>query len=518
MRFFASCLLLLGLTAASAGSALAGDLSARRGPASPFSFDTVIGQAKALAAKPYAEPKTRSADTLEKIDFDAHWKIRFDPEETVSISPDAPVQFFHLGRYFKNPVKIYQVESGVSREILYDAGYFDSPNDSPARKLPADIGFAGFRIMRPDLKTDWISFLGASYFRTDGQSHQYGQSARGLAINSGMSEPEEFPRFTSFWLAPGEAEGETMVLYALMDSPSVAGAYKMTMRNKDGAGQTIDVESRLFFRKPVERLGIAPLTSMFWYSETNRSMGLDWRPEVHDTDGLAIVMENGEQVWRPLNNPKSVRTSTFQASNLKGFGLAQRDRSFENYEDDGVFYEKRPSVWLEPLTPFGEGAVQLIEIPTDDEIYDNIVAYFIPRNLPAAGEERSFSYRMHWKDAHPLPGVGARTVATRAGQGGVPGQPRPADQIKLSIDFEGPALKGLGQQDGVTAVVELSRGQAINPYVLPVVGTDRWRLIFDAKVEDHDPIEARAFLKRGDDVLTETWLGQISHELVARPQ
>lgn len=518
MRFIASCLLLLGILAAPALPAVAGDLSAKRGPAEPFSFDAVIDQAKALGSKPYVEPRSRAAETLEKIDFDAHWKIRFDADETVNISDKAPVQFFHLGRYFKQPVKIYEVNSGVAREILYDPTYFSSPDNSPARDLPADIGFAGFRIMRGNLKTDWISFLGASYFRTDGQSNQYGQSARGLALNTGMSQPEEFPRFTSFWLAPGENADETMILYALLDSPSVAGAYKMTMRNADGEGQTIDIDSRLFFRAPVERLGIAPLTSMYWYSETNRSMGLDWRPEVHDTDGLSIVMENGEQIWRPLNNPKGLRTSTFQASNLKGFGLAQRDRAFENYEDDGVFYDKRPSVWIEPQAPFGEGAVQLVEIPTDDEIYDNIVAYFLPKTLPVAGEERRFAYRMYWKDHHPLPGVGSRTVATRVGQGGVPGQPRPADQIKVSIDFEGPALKGLGQGDGVKPVVELSRGEAINPYLLPVVGTDRWRLIFDAKVADHDPIEARVYLKKGDDVVSETWLGQITHELVARLQ
>ncbi|ADZ68668.1 glucan biosynthesis protein D [Polymorphum gilvum SL003B-26A1] len=495
----------------------AGELATVRGAPEPFGFELLVDKARALAAKAYAEPRVRAAETLEKIDYDAHWKIRFRPEETVMIGETAPVQFFHTGRYFKTPVRLYQVEGGQAREILYNPRYFEMPEDSPARDLPADIGFAGFRVMRGDLKTDWISFLGASYFRTDGQSRQYGQSARGLALDTGLSRPEEFPRFTDFWLAGPEKDGDTLTIYALLDSPSVAGAYKMSLRNADGEGQVIGINSRLFFRAPVERLGIAPLTSMYWYSETNRSVGLDWRPEVHDTDGLAIVTAEGERIWRPLNNPEALRTSTFLASNLKGFGLAKRDREFENYQDDGVFYDRRPSVWIEPLEPFGEGAVQLVEIPTDDEIFDNIVAYFLPKDLPEAGSEKRFHYRMHWTDRHPVETGGALTVATRVGQGGVPGQPRPADQIKVVIDFKGPALDGLTRDDGVVPVVELSRGEPINPYLLPVVGTDRWRLVFDARVADHDPIEARAYLKTDTDVLTETWLGQISHELVATP-
>ncbi len=516
MRASVHCLLLFLTALSLAAPVSAGTLAGSRGTAQGFDFETLIARARRTAGQPYHEPKPRAEETLEKIDFDAHWKISFRPEETVEIAPGVPLQFFHTGKFFKQPVKLYEVTGGKAREILYNPGYFDIPLDSPARDLPADIGFAGFRVMRPDLETDWISFLGAAYFRTDGAAQQYGQSARALALDTGLSTPEEFPRFTSFWFeTPGNPEQETLTVYALLDSPSVSGAYKMTMLNRDGDGQIIDVDSHLFFRKPVQRLGIAPLTSMYWYSETNRSIGRDWRPEVHDTDGLAMVTASGEQIWRPLNNPRGLRASTFQADNVKGFGLAQRDREFENYQDDGVFYNKRPSVWIEPIEPFGEGAVQLVEIPTDDEIYDNIVAYFLPKDLPAAGSEKHFTYRMAWRDTHPLPSSGAQTVATRIGQGGVPGQPRPANLIKVVIDFQGKALSGLTADDGVEPVVELSSGTPIDPYVLPVVGTDRWRLVFDAEVKDHTPIEARAYLKTDKDVLTETWLGQLSHELVA---
>ncbi|MBN9672085.1 glucan biosynthesis protein [Roseibium aggregatum] len=498
-------------------AAHASDLAGLRGESEPFSFEVLIDRARDTAAHPYQPGEVRAAETLETIDYDAHWKIRFKSAETVEIAPGVPLQFFHLGRYFKEPVRLHEVADGTSREILYSPDYFSMPEDSPGKRLPSDIGFAGFRVMREDLETDWISFLGASYFRTDGQSRQYGQSARALAIDTGLSKAEEFPRFTEFWFEPSASGDATLVVYALLDSPSVAGAYKMTMKNEDGEGQVIDVDSHLFFRNEVERLGIAPLTSMFWYSESNRLKGRDWRPEVHDTDGLAMIGESGEQIWRPLNNPSGLRTSSFQAHNVQGFGLAQRDRVFDHYQDDGIFYDKRPSVWIEPKEAFGGGAVQLVEIPTDDEIYDNIVAYFMPETLPKAGEERHFAYRMHWRDRHPLPDSGAQVVATRTGPGGVPGQPRPQEQIKVVLDFEGKSLAGMTREDGIEPVVELSTGDVINPYVLPVVGTERWRLVFDAKTSGAEPIEARVYLRNGDDVLSETWLGQISGEMLAKP-
>ncbi|MDJ0931441.1 glucan biosynthesis protein [Breoghania sp.] len=509
LRILSGLAFFIAAAAAPVAYAQTSEPAPKLGTLQPFDFNTVIERARALAAQPYMAEPVRTADTLEKIDYDAHWKIKFGPSETITIGKDAPIQFFHMGRYFKDPVRMYSVKDGKAREILYSPDAFEMPDDSPAKTLPHDIGFAGLRVMRADLKTDWISYLGASYFRTDGQSRQYGLSARGLEIDTGLSTPEEFPRFSDFWLAPPEHEGQTLIIYALMRSPSVTGAYKMALTNKDGKGQIIDVDSRLFFRKAVERLGVGPLTSMYWYLETNRSTALDWRPEVHDTDSLAILSGTGEHIWHPLNNPDTVRTSTFAAPDVKGFGLAQRDHKFEDYQDDGIFYNKCPSVWIEPRKPFGPGSVQLVEIPTDDEIFDNIVAYWTPKVQPKAGDERNFSYRMTWADHHPIPDTNSQVVATRVGQGGVPSQPRPKDQIKVVIDFEGPALKGLTQQSGVKPVVKLSKDKATNPYALPVVGTDRWRLIFDAKTSSDGPVEARVYLKRGYYVLSETWLGQL---------
>jgi glucans biosynthesis protein len=429
---------------------------------------------------------------------------------------DVPLQFFHLGRYFREPVRMHVVEGRQAREILYSADYFDIPDDSPALAVEDVAGFAGFRIMREDLRTDWISFLGAAYFRTDGADSQYGLSARAIAIDAGLPSPEEFPRFTEFYVEDGGSPDTDAVIYALLDGPSVAGAYRIAARNDEG--QVLEVSSALYFRNPVGRLGIAPLTSMYWYSESNRAQAFDWRPEVHDSDGLGIATGAGERIWRPLNNPDRIVTSSFADENNRGFGLIQRDRAFENYQDDGVFYNRRPSVWVEPIGDWGKGAVQLIELPSQDEIYDNIVAYWQPDALPAAGDALQFDYRLHWGRTGPEPAEVARTVATRVGAGGVPGQPRPADQVRYVIDFDGASLKGLTAKDGVEGDIWVGEGASIiRSYALPIVGSGRWRLTFDLQPEpDADTVDMRAFLRAGDKALTETWLGQLHPQQIAR--
>ena len=484
------------------------DFSPKLGPARAFSFEALKARAEALAAKPFQPYEVRKPEELDAIDYDAHWRIRFRPEATVEVG-DVPLQFFHLGRYFRQPVKMHAVENGKAREIVYTSDYFDMPEDSPAHSIEDVAGFAGFRIMREDLETDWISFLGAAYFRTDGPDMQYGLSARGVAIDTGLASPEEFPRFTEFFIEDGTAADTDAIIYALLDGPSVAGAYRMKARNNDG--QVLEVSTALYFRNPVGRLGIAPLTSMYWYSESNRVLAFDWRPEVHDSDGLAIASGTGERIWRPLNNPDRIVTSSFVDEDLRGFGLMQRDRTFENYQDDGVFYNRRPSVWIEPLGDWGQGAVQLVELPTDDEIHDNIAAYWQPAELPEAGDALAFDYRIHWGRASPMPLEVARTVATRIGGGGVPGQPRPSDQVRVVIDFQGGDLSSFSQEDEVEPEVTASQGASVvRAYALPIVGTDAWRLAFDLQIEpDVETIDLRAHLRKGEDALTETWLGQI---------
>jgi len=447
------------LSSATASAALAAlgippaALAANRiklGNAAPFSFETLIAQVRSTAQSPYKAQNKPPAEILDKIDYEAHGKIKFDTNAALFANGPGqfPVTFFHLGRYFQAPVHMYALEgngdNARAREILYDESYFDMPADSPARKLPRGSGFAGFRFQesrRGDQskldwrKNDWVAFLGASYFRAIGDLYQYGLSARGIAIDVAQAgKPEEFPNFTHFYFEAPADNSNTVVVYAVLDGPSITGAYKFVMqRDPDGvAGVIMEVECALFLRRDIGRLGIAPATSMYWFSESVKGTGADWRPEVHDSDGLAIWTGAGEHIWRPLNNPARISASAFGDNNPRGFGLLQRDRNFDHYQD-GVRYENRPSLWVEPLSGWGEGAVQLIEIPTDDEIHDNIVAMWVPHAPALAGNSYRLRYRLHWRKDEPFPSPLARCVATRLGTGGQPGQARPQNVRKTGL-------------------------------------------------------------------------------------
>jgi len=480
------------------------------GEPEPFSVDKLIERAKALAEAPYEEPNIQHADILETIDYDAFQQIGFKRELGLGEGTNVnfPAQLFHLGRYFKAPVRINWLEQGHARRVIYHPDYFTFGNTGLNETLPDDIGFSGFRLQDgQDANTDWLALLGGAYFRSSGELNQYGLSARAIAIDTALPTPEEFPRFTEFWLQPGTVNANEYTVYALIDGPSVAGAFTMVCKRNGKVQQ--DIQARFFARKDVERLGIAPLTSMFWFGEHNRHQAKDWRPEIHDSDGLAMWTGAGERLWRPLNNPNSVMTNSFVDENPKGFGLMQRDRAFHNYEDDGVFYDRRASVWIEPLGDWGKGAVQLVEIPTDDEIHDNIVMYWVPEATVKAGSEWSFDYRLFWNADEPYPSeTVAKVIHTRLGNGGVPGQPRPEGRKKFVIDFEGGPLEDVEKLDEVKPIISTSKGEISNDYALQVVGTTNWRAFFDIDVEGNEPVNLRLYLQLGDKTLTETWLYQ----------
>ena len=485
------------------------------GDKQPFSFDGLKAKAKALSGSPWAKVEPVAADILQKIDYDRYQEIKFRAEASLRLGREsrAPVQLFHLGKLFMEPVKIHTVEGGISREVLYSSALFDAPDGHPARTLPNDTGFAGFRVMSKDLKTDWLAFLGASYFRTSGPYNQYGLSARGLAIGTGLPVPEEFPRFTQFWLEGGEPGRAPVTIYALLDSPSVTGAYRFVTERLTDSNDIhrviMDVELELYPRTDVERVGIAPFSSMFWYGEGSRKRAADWRPEIHDSDGLAIYTGAGERIWRPIYNPNRVMTSTFVDKDVRGFGLLQRDRDFVHYLDDGVFYERRPSVWVEPQGGWGEGSVHLVEIPTDDETSDNIVAYWCPKDGLKAGRSANYRYKLSWLDDIAFPEALGRATATWTGMGGRPGVKRPDGVRKYVIDWQGPVFAGLGREDGVELVVTASRGVVSNAYSHPVVDQrERWRSLFDIEASGTEPVDMRAYLRRKGTALSETWIAQ----------
>lgn len=490
-------------------SDFAGDAAA---PWSPFDFAVLKGMARSLSSLPPAPASAHDATQLARLDYDRYQRLQFRHEKALWYDEQRGfrVEFFHVGRGFMEPVRMFEVENGRARELLYRPELFDlaSAGIEPA-SVPRSLGFAGFRVQAASSwHTDVTSFLGASYFRAVGSdTRQFGLSARGLALNSGR-DPEEFPRFTSFWLERPAQDARTFVVYALLDSRSTTGAYRLEIT--PGASQIMDVDVALYPRAALDSLGVAPLTSMYLTGENDRRQATDWRPEIHDSDGLSIRTSDGEWIWRPLSNPPSPRINAFLDKRPSGFGLLQRDRDFDHYQDDGVFYHRRPSLWVEPKGDWGPGAVELVELPTPDELNDNVVAYWTPAEKPAPGSELLLSYRLYWGTHLPSTPPLAHTVATRTGIGGVVGQVRRRFSWRFAIDFSGGELATLAADANVEPVISATRGCVQLASARPLRSIDGYRAMFDVEPNDEDPepINLRLFLRLNGQPLTETWLYQ----------
>lgn len=501
-----------GLAALAGSSALPTWAEQLQAIGAPQRFDYAVlkGQAQALSRKPYDKPRAVLPKAVEALDWDAYQAIRFRPDHALWRDGQRrfQAQFFHLGLYFKSPVRLYELADGQAQELAYLPEMFDyGQSGLDHAKLPRDLGFAGFRLnFHTDLQRDITAFLGASYFRAVGGEWQYGLSARGLAIDTGAPTPEEFPNFVGFWLERPAAGSNSVTVYALLDSPSVAGAYRFVIT--PGDTQVMDIDAALYPRKTIERLGIAPCTSMYQTGENDRRMGYDWRGEIHDSDGLAMWTGNGEWIWRPLTNPRQLAFNAFQDLNPRGFGLLQRDRNFDHYQDDGVFYEKRPCLWVEPKTGWGAGSVQLVEIPTVDETFDNIVAFWNPARKPEAGDELLLGYRLYWGAQAPARPPLAQCVATRTGLGGVIGKKRTYFSWRFAVDFSGGDLALIGANAAVTPVITASAAARVEiTSARPLHAVHGYRALFDVvPTASTDPIELRLYLSCDGQPLTETWL------------
>jgi glucans biosynthesis protein len=488
------------------------------GPAKPFDYAWLKGQARALAGTPFQPSKDVLPPAMVSLGYDQYQSLRFRTDHSLwgDTGLDFRLQFFHVGRGFSQAVHLYEVVDGQAREIIYDPSMFEFDKSGIDPNLMRDhAGFAGFRVQFvTDWKADVAAFLGAAYFRAVGSdTRQYGLSARALAVDTAFPRPEEFPRFTSFWFERPAKGAGAMTLYALMDSPSIAGALRFQV--SPGGTLVMDIDSALYPRKPIERLGIAPLTSMFFYGKNDRRAVNDWRPEIHDSDGLSMWTGAGEWIWRPLINPALLHFNSYADDNPRGFGLLQRDRNFDHYQDDGVYYDRRPSLWVEPKAGatggWGKGAVQLVEIPTVDETSDNIVAFWNPAEKPKPGQEMLFSYRLYWGTHMPYASALAQTIATRTGLGGTVGQKRQYYSWHFAVDFAGGELGALTKDANVEAVITTSRGAGVEHVTAHYVDEFKgYRALFDVRPPDdsNDPVDLRLYLRIGGRPLTETWIYQ----------
>lgn len=478
-----------------------------------FGFEDVEKIAQDLAQKPYRQEKLNLPKELTEMDYDTFRSLRYDRKEGPWYHQNIPfeLQFFHIGSIYENAVRVNQIVGGESVYIPYVSKAFTKA-DAPLADIPDVVDYAGFRLHYPLNRDSYydelISFLGASYFRALGKNQKYGLSARGLAIDTGEQIGEEFPIFREFWIKKPMKRQRNITIYALLDSPRVTGAYAFFVQ--PGADTKIDVTAVLFARDNIQKLGVAPLTSMFLFGENTKNRFFDYRPEVHDSDGLLVHNKNGEWLWRPLDNAPQLRLSSFSDADAKGFGLMQRDRNADHYQDLEAHYQERPSVWIEPLEGFGSGRVHLVEIPSDKEIHDNIVAFWWPDEALKKNQKRTFKYRMHWiltEDESLFPK--AKVIATRSGVGGVSGVPD-EKWVKFVIDFKGAGLNQVKNVSDLKPDVSVDFGQIRNVIVQKNEIDQSVRLFFDFRPENKTA-ELRAALKKENqktkesETLTEIW-------------
>lgn len=488
--------------ASAAGAALAAGcgnpLGAQEAPAA-FSRSVVLEQARALAAAPFAAPEALPAglQNLSAADFNA---IRYRDDRRLFVDPPTgfAVDLIHAGFIYGIPVQISVVADGAARRIGFDPGLYTYGAVPPPDPAAGSIDFAGFRgltaLNQPDTLTPFVIFAGASYFQAIARNQVFGMSARGLAVNTGEPEGEEFPFFRAHWIET--PSGDRMVVHSLLDGPSATGAYRFTIRPGDET--TIDVEATIFVREEIAHLGLAPLTSMFLFDAKDRVERDDFRPGVHDSDGLVMWNGSDERLFRPLHAPRLLQISAFSDSGPRGFGLVQRERRFSEYEDLNARFDRRPSVWVEPIGDWGRGHVVLVEIPTTEEVHDNIVAYWRPTGPSAAGSELSLTYRLHWGWDAPDPGGLLRVARTLSGAGS-------DGRRRFVVDFAGD-----GQPVVRPSAIQLNAwanpGALHNAQISENPEVGGLRLSFELDPDGNDQVEMRVDLRSGDRPVAETWV------------
>jgi periplasmic glucans biosynthesis protein len=471
-----------------------------------FDFEALRARAQALAAKPYVVPQGQVPPWLQQLSYDDLRQIEFDGRESLWYADKLAfqVQFLHPGFLYDRTVQLAEVKGGHAAPIPFRREYFNYRAVKPG-EMPPHMGFAGFRVMHPyggpnTPFTEAGSFLGASYYRFLAPGAAYGLSARGLALNTAEPRPEEFPAFTEYWLERPEAGARQMKVYALLESDSVTGAYQFTITPAEST--VVEVKAVVFCRKNPDVFGVAPLTSMFWRGENINPAIEDYRPEVHDSDGLLMQTGTGEWIWRPLSNPRHIRVAAFSDENPRAFGLLQRDRNFENYQDLEASYHARPSAVVEPMGKWGRGAVRLVELPTNDEFHDNIVAFWVPEKLPPPGQPIEMEYRLHWF----LEGIRPPNGFVRATRHGKSAYYEPGLE-RFVIDFDGAELQALKPGAKLEHVLTVTGAAKLNHSALQknsLNGT--WRVAFTLRPDGSGkPVELRCFLRSGSDALTETW-------------
>jgi glucans biosynthesis protein len=470
-------------------------------------FERIV---KPKAAQLAQQPMSRDdplPQPLKELDYDHFRMINFRPDRALWRDHGLfQVQFFHRGFQYDRKVTINTIENGTLAEVAYAPELFDFRANRFKPDFDGSLGFSGFRLHfplnRPDYFDEAAVFQGGSYFRLLGPGQRFGASARGLAIDTADPHGEEFPAFVEFWLERPAAKAASMTVLALLDSKSATGAYRFQLAPR--ARTPARIEAVLYPRADVKKLGMAPLTSMYLHGKAGPRYFADPRPEIHDSDGLALHTGGDEWLWRPVVNPRALQVSAFADAAPKGFGLFQRERAFREYQDLEAQYERRPSLWVEPEGDWSEGAVELVEIPTDTEANDNVSAYWVPKQGVKAGRPFAFAYRIAVAGDAPQEPPPWRCVATRSG----PLQPVEAAKDdrrsprRFWVDYDAPPQEAAATAP--EAQVTASAG-TIGEVQCQPAGPRTWRVVFTFNPDAGKDADIRAFLARQGRRLSETW-------------
>jgi glucans biosynthesis protein len=493
-----------------AASAFAPALPARGQSASPFArlgegqrfeFGTLVEAAAAASKRPFTAPSTTDLpEGFVNMPYDQFVSIRALPSAVIwgGENRGMAVEPMHRGYVFNTPTPIYVVEDGLIRRIAFDRGKFDYGRVAPPPP-GVDLAFSGMRIYAgPDGGRETAILQGPAFFRAIAMGQNFGVIARGLILRPGEARGEEVPHVRAYWVQRPAVQSGVIVVSCLIESESLACAMRFTIRPGDVT--LVDVEQSLFARTAIEHIGIGGAMASFHYSPWSRRIFDEVRPAAYEVSGLQMLTGAGEWIYRPVSNPAALQASAFVDNNPKGFGLVQRDRDFAHFQDDDQRFELRPSLWVEPLGDWGQGSVQLIEIPSDSEVNDNIIAYWRPRQGLAQGGEAMFNYRQAWC-WHP-PERPMLATATRIRQGRGSQQRR----RRFVIDFNGDELADAGIVTSLKANVSATPGAIQNLRLIPYPERKGARVSFELEPANDAFSELRLVLEAGQRPVSETWL------------
>lgn len=479
-------------------------------PLKPFDFEDVAAMARDLAAKAYSYRDADLVGSFGNLTYDQYRGIRFRRDrDPWAGSRDFAMDLLPPGAIFHEPVDISLVDDGVVIPVKFDPHMFEfDPAQFPDGvdyETIGNMGFTGFRLRtplnRPDVMDEFVVFQGASYFRAVARGTLYGLSARGLAIGTGSAEGEEFPLFRGFWIHKPNPRDRYVRIHALLDSRSVSGAFEF--RITPGAETVFDTRVALFPRQDMRTAGIAPLTSMYWFGPTDRNRVDDYRPAVHDSDGLQMLSGSEQRLWRVLSGHSTLQSSAFMDVDPLGFGLAQRARAFDAYQDAEARYELRPSAWIAPQEGWGKGTVSLVEIPVQNEFNDNIVSFWQPAEPLKAGERYDFNYMLSFAAEPPDSAPIARVVETMSGQ-----SINNSSARTFVIDYD----LGLFGSDDPVPQIKTSSGSIGHSYLLRLPEQGRMRLAFEYIPEGAKLADLSAVLNGPEGSLSETWIARWTRE------